>query len=131
MIYDTFNFPAHTLNWDFPKGSSFRFGGGYTFTAKPQDPIQRTLKLNFDSMRWILHQDGTLDLTTDATHNLGALCAFYEAHQTYKTFIYPASGLGNLYAKFDAENPFQVPKPMVGGSGWSEAFVLQLIEQAL
>jgi hypothetical protein len=127
---ETFNFPYHTPSWDYPKGTAVKFGRGYTFSVKPQGPLQRTFKLNFKGgMRWFVNLDGTINATTQPTMNMKRLVDFYEAHLTWKTFVYPHPVFGNVLVKFDPDSPFNVPEPLSGGSGQTESFTLQLIEQ--
>lgn len=132
MAYETFDFGGYVPSWNYPKGNSFKFGQGYTFAIKPQAPIQRVLKLSFQGgLVWFQNANGTINNTTQPTINMQRLCEFYDRHLTHVTFILPHPVWGNTYVKFDAENPFNVPPPVKGGSGVTESFEMQLIEQVI
>lgn len=130
MTEETFDFGFHTPSWVYPKGDAFKFGRGYQFTIQPQDPLQRTFVLNFDAgLMWVIGDDGSIDATTEPTLNMKRLVDFYERHLTWKTFTYPHPVFGDIHVKFDADSPLNVPKPVTGGSGLTDSFTMQLVEQ--
>lgn len=126
---DTFNFPLHSPTHTYPKGDAVKFGKGYTFNAKPQLPFQRIFRLRFGAMQWFLNTDGTVDRTTNPTYNMQCLIDFFEAHDTSQAFTYPHPVYGNLTVKFSADQTFEVPASLIGGTGVTEPFEIFLEEQ--
>lgn len=126
---ETFNFPYHVPTHSYPKGDSFKFGRGYEFSAQPQLPVQKRFTLRFNVMKWEFDNSGVADASINPTTNILALIQFYEAHYSYKTFIYPHPVLGNINVKFAADAPWEVPKGIVGGTGAVESFEMVLVEQ--
>lgn len=123
---ETFNFPVHTARHKFPDGDRVRFGKGYSFAVEPERPLQRSFTLSFDSMQWTKDDEGVVVDTINPTMNILALSNFYDEHTTYKRFIYPHEVWGDLVVRFDA--PFECPKSLPGGSGWTEPFEIVIIE---
>lgn len=125
---ETFNFPNHTMRHKYPDGDRVRFGRGYTFAARPVTPIQRSFTLSFNSLRWEWdEEEEEYSATISPTTNMLALANFYEVHLLDKRFIYPHPVYGNLTVRFD--QPFELPKSLPGGSGWTEPFDLVVIEE--
>lgn len=129
MALETFDFPFHSMTWTYPKGTEFQFGKGYRFAARPQLPLQRTLKLSFGTMFWERGEEGEVDATIRPKTNIWALINFYESHLHHKSFIYPADVLGELTVRFSSDKAFEVPKGT--GSGAVEGFELELIEMPI
>lgn len=128
---ETFNFPYHVMSHSFPKGDSFKFGGGYEFSAAPQLPLQRRFRLQFKSMAWFRDGAGVVVNSIEPELNMLALVEFYERHLTHKKFIYPHPIYGDIIVKFASDQPLEVPPAMPGGSGATEGFELMLTEQPL
>lgn len=124
----TFTFGPHTVRHDYPEGDSVRFGKGYVFAAEPQLPLRRTFFLKFETMRWYQNASGVYVTTTNPSENVYALDAFYRDHTQFKRFIYAHPVYGNLTVRFSS--PFRMPAGKQGGSGWTEAFELQITEQS-
>ena len=128
---ETFIFAYHIVSHVYPKGDSFKFGGGYEFSAAPQLPVQRRFRLKFPTMAWMRDGGGLISAAIEPELNIKALIDFYERHYTHKAFIYPHPIFGNLTVKFSADQPFEVPPSLPGGSGATESFELMLVEQPL
>lgn len=128
MALDVFSFPNHTVTHEYPKGNSFKFGGGYEFAATPITPIQRRFRLNFATMVWRKNASNQFDATIDAPNNILAFDQFYRAHLTHIPFTYNHEVYGALTVKFSADAPFVMPKG-VGGAGATEGFEIVLVEQ--
>jgi integrase len=45
--------------------------------------VQRTFRLHFNAMQWMINTDGSVNYTANATTNIGALIQFYESVRTY------------------------------------------------
>lgn len=117
---ETFNFPFHTVEDEYPASSAtLKFGGGYQFASKPRGPDQITFKLNFKAM-WF-------GSAPNAQTNMQLLVDFYEAHRLYEPFIYPHPRRGNLTVRFS--KPLNVPKGVEKGGGQTDPFQLELILQ--
>jgi hypothetical protein len=128
---ETFEFPCHESTWTYPKGTSFKFGGGYEFSVEAQAPLQRTFTLTFRAMVW--ERNPTTNVFDPAIRpetNILALIQFYEAHRTHKAFIYPHDVYGDIVCKFSSEANFQTPKA-AKGSGATDSFEVVLVEQPL
>jgi phage-related protein len=129
MAREVFNFPMHRPLQSYPQGDQVRFGGGYTFAAKPTEPEQRTFRLMFDGMVWWKNGAGVVDDTVNPTTNMFALLKFYERHKLWKQFDYPHPVHGTVIVRF--AKPIEQPDSVTGGSGVTEAFEVTLIEQPL
>lgn len=124
---ETFNFPYHKTRTEYPVNSTpIQFGQSYSFASKPAGPPQRTFILNFKAMKWYINSNGTIDVTTNPTFNMGALDAFYAAHQLWDTFVYPHPIYGNLNVRF--ADPLKHPEVEEGGTGVTQSFEIKLIE---
>lgn len=128
---DTFDFPYHSVRTIYPKGDSFKFGGGYEFASAPQLPIQRRFVLTFPTMMWFVDGSGNVDGSTSANINIKAFLDFYEAHLHYTKFIYPHPVLGNVTVRFAADAPPEVPAAKPNGNGSVDQFEITLVEQPL
>ena len=129
MPLQTFNFPNHRLEVEYPTSSTqVQFNNSWVFTMKPSAPDQRIFKLSFAAMRWYMQSNGTIDLTTDAANNVGALDKFYRDHLLYQTFYY-ASPYGTLTVRF--KNPLVIPKGEPGGFGVVKDLSVEFLEQPL
>ena len=126
----TFPFINHVPTHAYPKGDSFKFGGGYEHSAAPQDPLQRRLKLSFSMLIWYKNDAGEYDATIDVENNALAMDNFYREHRTHKKFLYDHPVFGEMAVKFAADAPFEMPKGY-GGAGATESFELNLVEQPL
>lgn len=125
---DTFDFPYHIVEDQYPTSSTVtQFGGGYQFASKPRGPDQITFKLNFKAMWFFETSPGVLDETSQPQINMKVLVDFYETHRLYEPFTYPHPRRGNLVCRF--AKPLAVPKGIEGGKGQLEAFVVELILQ--
>lgn len=125
---DTFDFPYHICKVNFPDSANrMQFGKSYEATAAPGAPDQRIFVLTFAGMQTFMNTDGSVDLTSVPQINYERLAAFYAAHGTYTTFIYPHSLYGNINVKFI--NPLQSPDPVPQGNGVQGPFEIQLREQ--
>lgn len=127
---ETFDFPHHVPTHVYPKGDSFKFGGGYEHAAAPSGPIQRRFTLSFSAMIWYKNAQDEYDPTIDPEDNVYRLIQFYEAHLTFKKFIYPHPVFGDLICRFATDAPFDVPAGK-GGTGVTNEFQLTLVEQPL
>lgn len=129
MSYDVFPCTMHTVTHAYPKGDVVQFGKGYQFNATPQLPFQRRFRLSFKAAQWFFNVDGTVDLTTHPEFNMGVMDAFFQAHDYSKPFTYPHTLYGNITVKFAADQAFEIPKAMDGGTGVTEPFEIFLVEQ--
>lgn len=130
-MMEDFNFPFHTQTTIYPRGTSFKFGGGYEFSAKPLLPLQRRFKLYFNGVVWYLNNNASVDRATNPTNNAALLMDFYERHLWHKPFRYQHPVHGQVVVKFAADEAFQIPKSREGGSGMTEPFEITLVEQPL
>lgn len=127
---ETFPFVNHTPRHAYPRGDAFQFGRGYTFAAKPQQPVQRKIILSFQALIWYKNTAGTAFVNDiDPENNALAFDEFYRRHLTYKSFIYNHDVYGALEVKFAADAPFEMPKTREGGAGVTESFEITLVEQ--
>lgn len=123
---DTFNFPYHKTRTEYPATSNaIQFGQSYTFATKPVGPPQRTFILSFKGMKWYMN-GSSIDLSTNPTRNMGAIDAFYQAHELYSVFIYPHPIYGNVNVRF--AEPLKHPDVEEGGTGVTNGFEIKLIE---
>jgi hypothetical protein len=120
MTLATFPSTVHTPRHTYPPGDQQKFGKGYQYAVKPLLPLQRTFILSFDAMQW----DGPV-----AGYDMQTLIDFYEAHELWDRFNYVHPKYGTLIVRF--ATPLAVPKSVKGGSGATEPFEVQLIEQPL
>lgn len=129
---ELFPFDVHTTTWSFPKGDGFKFGRGYSFSAGPQLPIQRTITLSFEAMLWLRDEDEEWSAEAEPLNlNIWALLKFYERHHTWKNFRYSHPILGELIVKFAPDSPLEIPKSRPGGSGATTDFTITLLEMPL
>lgn len=123
---ETFDFPFHLFSTDNPEsGTRVQFGSSYVFSAPPSSPDQRTITLNFATMKFFL-TGGVLDDTVEPEINMLRLIKFYQRHKQWKSFLYNHPVHGTLVCKFST--PLKEPKGIPGGTGAVEAFEVQLIE---
>jgi hypothetical protein len=123
---ETFLFDNYHMTHKYPDDSTVSFGGGYVFAVKPESPPQIIHYLHFSGLHWYANAQGSWVDTIDARKNILALNNFYERHRKWKRFIYPHPYRGNLIVRFN--QPFQMPKSIVGGSGLTESFDIEFIE---
>jgi hypothetical protein len=128
MSLANFDFPNHTVNHKYPERPQMTFGGGYTFTATPPNPVQRSFTLHFEGgLRWVQNANGVgFSNSEDSENNALRFDQFYAAHEMHKAFNYPHDVYGTLVVRF--KQPFQMPKSVKGGSGWTESFSIDLVE---
>jgi len=125
---ETFDFPYHTVEDQYPSSSAVvQFGGGYSFASKPRGPDQITFKLNFQGMFYFTNSNGTLDGTSNPKINMKVMLDFYENHRLYEPFIYNHPVRGPLTCRFG--KPLSIPKGIAKGKGQLEAFQVELILQ--
>ena len=125
---DTFDFPYHTVEFEYPDSSGIlKFGRGWEFASKPKGPDQRIFILNFNTMVYYLASGpgGGYNLTKNAQYNAGALEKFYQDHRQYEPFKYPHPGEGNITVRF--KDPLKL-KLKVAGLGTVEPFQIRLTE---
>lgn len=123
----TFNFPYFVEELKYPQSSTVvEFGGGYQFVSKPNAPDQIRFVLHFETMKFFLNANGTLNKITEPAYNMGRLIDFYEAHRLYEKFTYPSPVKGNVVVRFGSPLTY---KPKAGGLGTVEPFSLELILQ--
>ena len=124
---ETFDFPYHTFSTEYPEsGTRVQLGGNYIFTSPPTGPDLRRFSLHFETMFYYLDDEGDIDLTHNPKINLAVLEAFYNAHKTHKTFIYPHPVYGNVECKF--YSPLKIPEGNKAGHGSVKDFKIELIE---
>lgn len=123
-----FDFPNHTVE-DKMQDPQTRvtLGNSYQFATPPSAPVPRIFTLAFETMWRGLNADGTIDTTTRAQMNAGALYNFYQTYMLHKTFQYPHPWFGMVNVRFN--QPLVIPKGRIGGDGWCEAFTIELMEQ--
>jgi hypothetical protein len=128
MAMQTFDFPYHTFEMEYPESSpKITFGGGYEFVSKPKAPDQLTITLHFQGMKYYMKVDGSgPSKTRNAQINIYALEDFYKTHRLYEKFIYPHPAEGNLTVRFKSPLKF---KQQLGGLGTIEPFTVTLITQ--
>lgn len=125
---ETFNFPYHLENTEYPESSTrMQFGKNWTFAAAPNAPDDRVFMLTFEALKYFLDSEGQIDTTTEPLKNMGALEEFYQNHGTWKNFLYDHPRFGVVTVKF--KRPLVTPKPLPYGTGATEAFEIVLIEQ--
>lgn len=123
---ETFDFPFHTVEDEYPASSTtMKFGGGYQFASKPTGPDQITFKLNFKAMWFYEGPPGTVDATSNPKINMQKLIEFYEAHRLYEPFEYPHPRRGTLTVRF--AKPLKVPDYVEKGRGQLQPFSVDLI----
>lgn len=126
----TFSFPYHVPRTIYPStGVLVGLANGWQFSVAPTAPTARTFELSFNTMRYYLNPDNTIDTATDPTKNLGALEAFFQTQLLDKVFTYPHPSLGNIQCRF--KKPLELPKIPKNNNGWSEPFIVFLIEKPL
>lgn len=122
---DTFNFPYHTFATKYPEDQSTKtFGGGWSFSATPRNPIFKHVILTMNGLRFYQNANGSISNTLNPTKNALTLQQFYEVHRQNKVFIYPHPVFGNMSVRF--LNPVEVPA--VGSNGVIPSFTITLIE---
>lgn len=126
---EVFNFPYHAPPEGTPEEGSKRvtLTGGFIFSTKPIGPIIRVYKLNFPILGYFYLPDGSVDLEGVVTpeFNVRALEKFYDAHETWKPFIYPHPVKGDIKVVFEA--PFTTPT-VSGNTGKVKNLELSLRE---
>lgn len=113
---DTFDWPYHTPQDEYPGGTTTKLGGGYRFAAKPTGPDEVICHLNFPSM--FVYQLNPLDqpnYTVEPQLNVFALEKFYRDQLMYKPFYYRHHRRGLIFARFN--KPMIVPKTMKAEPG--------------
>lgn len=123
---ETFSFIHGLPQTNYPaRAMPVTFGNGYEATSKPEGPPQRVFVLSFTGFKYFF-TSGSIDATVNAQRNFHAMDLFYQAHETYKRFIYPHAVYGNLTVRF--HKPLETPKGIKHGDGVLEDFTVTLIE---
>lgn len=104
-----------------------QFGGGWPYASKQIAPHQRIFTLTFESMCYLLLDQGVgyIDTETDKDRNLGALNEFYREHSLAVPFVWEHPAEGDITVKF--KEPIELPE-MRENIGWSEQIKVTLIE---
>lgn len=124
---ETFNYPNHTVQHRHPpSGVGVQLGGSYRYDVAPTSPDARVFTLSFPTMGYFFDGNGDVDGAASAELNLLHLSNFYISHKLYKKFIYEHPVFGPLTVKFN--KPFESPKGLPKGNGWSESFTIELLE---
>jgi hypothetical protein len=108
-------------------GQRIKFGNSYGFTATPTAPDQRVFMLKLQGMEYFLLPDGSLDLTTTLSRNLGAFEEFYREHQLHTEFNLAHPVYGTVKCKF--LRPLEIPEGIRGGNGVWDTIEVELEEQ--
>jgi hypothetical protein len=103
-----------------------QFGGGWAFTSKPRDPIQKTFILDFTTMVYFKNALGNPDAGIWPEVNALRLEIFYETHQLYEPFIYNHPVWGQQVVRF--AEPLPPMKGIAKGNGAVEPFSIKLIQ---
>lgn len=106
-----------------------RFGNGYTFSARPDGPPQRTFKVRFEVLYWETMENGLVTDTIRPNTNLYRLVLFYQDVELWKSFWFNVPGIGPVLVRF--AKPLQIPEGTSGGTGAVGPIELELIEQPL
>lgn len=122
-----FDFPYHlteTVNPD----NSFRvaLGNGWEYATETGDADQRIFKLSFQGMKFFVDAAGQIDENFEPQRNMKTLIDFYHSKKLYRAFTYEHPVYGVLSVRFN--RPLPEPKPMIGGGGVVEEFVVELRE---
>lgn len=140
---ETFDFPFHTPNDEYPGGSTIKFGRGYRFAAQPPGPDEVICHLNFQAM-FIFQADAGAapNRSVAPQYNILALEDFYKRHRMFKPFNYPHATLGTVIVRFnkplimpktDKSKPGEVGGTRVDGVSWRlhqvEPFDMELLIQ--
>jgi len=114
MALQTFNFPYHSVQTEYPnRGLSVALGGGWEYTVKPNTPIAVDLTLTFAAMKRF--DEGLVLTDRQEDISLARLETFYREHEMHEYFLYEHPNLGNMVVKFSA--PLVVPPGTIGGDG--------------
>ena len=123
---ETFNFPYHTVETQYPEtGVRVQFGGGYTFAAEPPAPDQKMFVLHFPAMRYFF-VSGVIDANVNPMLNIKNLSNFYEAHRLHVSFLYTHEAYGEMEVKFN--KPLKIPQGVPGGFAVVKDFDIELLE---
>ena len=136
---ETFNYPYHLVQNEYPQGSTVKFGRGYRFAARPSGPPEIIAHLHFEQMFYF--QDPVTFAARDDVEvqlNILHLEKFYARQENFQPFYYQHATRGLTIARFS--KPLVMPKVLtqrpgdVGGrNGWrahqTEPFDLELILQ--
>lgn len=131
----TFEFPFHTLEVEYPESSAkVRYGRGYEFASRPRGPDQITYKLHFRGMWFFTELDGfpplgattRLDYHKHPQINMALLEKFYQEHRLYEPFWYPHPSEGLIRVRFKEPLKYKVAED---GRGMVEEFTITLISQ--
>lgn len=123
-----FDFPYHKVSTSYPDdGYKAKLGNSYNYTAPPPAPSQRVFKLKFKVLKYFTNADGTINTTTQAQLNLGALEVFYQAHKQHASFSYLHPVYGEVTVKFS--KPLEIPEGADGGMGVYENIEVEFTEQ--
>lgn len=98
---------------------------GWDYAPTPSLPYRRKFKISLEGLRWYFLENGQIDLVTDASHNAGALEAFYTLHRQHKPFNYLHEWMGTMELRFNS--PVMVPKAMPNSGGLIEGLELTAI----
>lgn len=109
-----------------PQAGQVMSMNGWSFSAKPKVPYQKTFVVKLQGMRWYL-KDGTnmYDVSTDRRYNARLLELFYEAHGVWKAFDFPHPHFGLLSCKFS--QPVEVPEAITNSGGLIDGFDITLV----
>ncbi|BAQ50285.1 hypothetical protein [Methylobacterium aquaticum] len=106
---ETFDFPYHSPNDEYPGGSTIKFGRGYRFAARPLGPDEVIVHLNFPTMFFFQRYAGEPMLADVVPQlNIRALDEFYKRHRMFEPFNYPHPILGTVIVRFN--KPLIMPK---------------------
>ena len=98
---------------------------GWTFSAKPNVPYQKSFKVTLHGLRWYLNADGTFDRLSDRQHNARVLEEFYEKNGTWDSFDWFHPHFGNLKVRFKAL--VQIPAAISNSGGLCNPLEITLI----
>lgn len=113
---ETFDFPYHSPNDEYPGGSTIKFGRGYRFAARPPGPDEVVVHLNFPTMFFFQRYAGEPMLKDVVPQlNILAVDAFYKRHRMFEPFYYPHAILGTVICRFN--KPLIMPKKLSTSPG--------------
>lgn len=101
---------------------------GWSFSAKPTIPFQRSWRITLHGMRWYTNAGtGLFDTTTDPTHNAARLEAFYQANGCWDTFSWTHPHIsGAMTVRFKV--PVQIPAALSNSGGVINPLEVTLIQ---